>query len=59
MKSLMRVPEFAEFIGAKPRAVREWIILRRIPYLKIGKMIFIDPLKARASLDRFEQKELK
>jgi hypothetical protein len=58
MKTLMRVPEFADFINAKPRAVREWIVLRRIPYLKIGKSIFIDPVKARKALDRFEHKAL-
>jgi predicted site-specific integrase-resolvase len=55
----MRVKDYANRIGISERALRDWLYRGIIPYIKIqGHLILIDPSKADAALERFEQKEV-
>ena len=54
----MRVLEYADHVGVSERTLREWIYSRVIPTLRIGRLIFIDPAKADAALERRERKEI-
>ncbi len=37
MEKLYRVPEAAERLNVKPSAVRRWVLLRKIGYVKVGE----------------------
>jgi excisionase family DNA binding protein len=37
---LMTVQEGSEFLRLKPSTLRSWILKRRIPYVKLGRVFF-------------------
>jgi excisionase family DNA binding protein len=39
--SLLTVEEAARLIHLKPSTVRDWILKRRIPFVKLGRRVFI------------------
>lgn len=42
------VSEAAELLGIKPRTIRDWVLLRKIEYIRIGRAIRI----SEAEIDR-------
>jgi hypothetical protein len=56
MKSkYLREPEMAELIPVKRRTLRHWRATRTIPFVKIRHMIFYEPDKVLAALQKFER----
>jgi excisionase family DNA binding protein len=39
MRKLLSVTEFADAIGLKPKTVRQWVWMRRVPYVRVGRSI--------------------
>lgn len=55
----MRVRDYAQHLGISERTLREWIYGGVIPVIKVrDHLILIDPVRADAALQRFEQKEV-
>ena len=40
---LMSIKELAQMLCVKEAGIRQWIQLRQIPFLKIGRLIRFDP----------------
>jgi len=40
-QDLLTVPEAAMFLRIQPSTVRSWILQRRIPFVKIGRLVRI------------------
>jgi excisionase family DNA binding protein len=38
---LLSVDEAAEFMKLKSSTVRDWILMRRIPFVKLGRRVFL------------------
>ncbi len=52
---LVRLNGLSAEIGVPVRTIQTWIHQRKIPFLKVGhRMIFFDPQKVRAALEKFE-----
>jgi hypothetical protein len=51
----MRPEEYAIGRGISKFTVRLWIRDRVIPFMKINRLILIDPIKADAALAKFER----
>jgi len=49
---LLNVREASAALGLSPWTIRAWISQRRIPYLKLGKAVRIDPLELAKYLNR-------
>jgi excisionase family DNA binding protein len=41
MSELVTVPEAADLLRLKPSTVRDWILKRRIPFVKLGGRVFL------------------
>jgi excisionase family DNA binding protein len=39
MSQLLSVEEFAAALGVRPATVRQWVWMRKIPYLKVGRCV--------------------
>jgi excisionase family DNA binding protein len=39
MSKLLSIPEAAEYLGLSPGTLRNWLSLRRLPYVKVGRLI--------------------
>ncbi len=50
--------ELARSYKVSRRCITNWIASRRIPCLKIGRVLRFEPAKVRAALEKFEQKEV-
>ena len=46
---LLSVPDAAAYLGISPRTLRNWLSLRRIDYVKIGRLTKL----SRDTLDRY------
>jgi hypothetical protein len=56
VKSLfLREPEMAAQIPVPARTLRHWRTLKKVPYLRIGRLIFYEPAKVLEALRRFER----
>ncbi|MHC9544630.1 MAG: helix-turn-helix domain-containing protein [Vulcanimicrobiota bacterium] len=53
MESLLTIEEAAEYLRLKPKTIRNWISMRKIPYRKIGRYIRFD----RKSLELWAQRQ--
>lgn len=42
MENLLTIEEAAEYLRLKPKTIRNWIGLRKIPFRKIGRYIRFD-----------------
>jgi len=49
---LLSVDEFAAALGVRPATVRQWVWMREIPYLKVGRCVRFK----RETLDRLIQR---
>lgn len=45
---LLTVPETAELLRLKPSTIRAWVCQRRIPYVKLGRLVRIKRSDAEA-----------
>jgi len=50
-KQLMDVREAAEMLRLKESTVRSWILKRRIPYVKLGRRVFVRRSDAQTAID--------
>jgi excisionase family DNA binding protein len=48
---LLSIEELAEHLGVTVRHVRRLIAERRVPYLKVGRLVRFDPAEITARLD--------
>jgi excisionase family DNA binding protein len=48
---LLSVPESAEYLGLKMPTLRAWILRRRIPFVRLGRRVFL----RKESLDQLIQ----
>ncbi|WP_348265273.1 helix-turn-helix domain-containing protein [Telmatobacter sp. DSM 110680] len=39
MSKLLSVAEFAEAIGLSPKTIRQWVWMRRVAYVRVGRAI--------------------
>ena len=39
MSKLLSVAEFAEAVGLSPKTIRQWVWMRRVPYVRVGRAI--------------------
>tara|TARA_A100001037_G_scaffold303183_1_gene336580 strand:- start:657 stop:920 length:264 start_codon:yes stop_codon:yes gene_type:complete len=52
---LVRKREIAEILGVSVRTIENWMNERRIPYLKVDRIVLFDPEKAkRAIISQYE-----
>ncbi len=52
LPQLLTIDQLAEQLGITVRHVRRLIAERRVPYLKVGKLVRFDPAEIAAWLDR-------
>jgi excisionase family DNA binding protein len=52
MSKLMRVGEFAEAVGLSPKTIRQWVWMRRVSYVRVGRAIRFKPETVTEILDR-------
>lgn len=43
MAKLLNVEEFAAALGLSPRTIRQWIWMRRVPFIRVGRAIRFQP----------------
>jgi excisionase family DNA binding protein len=61
MTQLLSVEEFAAALGVRPATVRQWVWMRKIPYLKVGRCVrfkreTVDRLIERSEVPALERK---
>jgi len=39
MRKLLSVTEFADAVGLSPKTIRQWVWMRRVPYVRVGRAI--------------------
>ena len=42
-KNLLNVKELSEYTGISKSTIYEWVNMKKIPYIKIGKLVKFDP----------------
>ena len=42
-KNLLNVKELSEYTGISKSTIYEWVSMKKIPYIKIGKLVKFDP----------------
>lgn len=52
MSKLLTVEEFAAALGLSPRTVRQWVWMRRVPFIRVGRAIRFRPETVDAILTR-------
>lgn len=52
MEKLMNIREFASALGISPRTVQQWVWLRRVPFVRVGRAIRFKPETVTEILDR-------
>lgn len=52
MKKLLSVPEFADAVGLSPKTIRQWVWMRRVSYVRVGRSIRFKPETVAEILDR-------
>lgn len=52
MSKLLNVAEFAEAVGLSPKTIRQWVWMRRVPYVRVGRAIRFKPETAQTIIDR-------
>lgn len=57
MESLLTIEEAAEYLRLKPKTVRNWVGLRKIPFRKIGRYIRFESRSLEAWSKRQERGE--
>ncbi len=52
MSKLLSVAEFAESVGLSPKTVRQWVWMRRVSYVRVGRAIRFRQETVKEILDR-------
>lgn len=52
MSKLLSVEEFAAALGLSPRTIRQWVWMRRIPFIRVGRAIRFRPETVNEIIDR-------
>jgi excisionase family DNA binding protein len=52
MSKLLNVEEFADAVGLSPKTVRQWVWMRRVPYVRVGRAIRFRPETVKEIIDR-------
>jgi len=50
-QTLLSVPQFADALGVKPSCIRRWILLRKITFVKIGRLTRIPAAEIQRLID--------
>jgi len=48
MKKLIGINELAEWLGISPKTIYSWVMMKRIPYVKLGRLVKFDPVDIEA-----------
>ena len=43
MQKLLKYEEMADLLGISHNTLRNWVSARRVPYVKVGKLVRFDP----------------
>lgn len=43
MERLLNISEVAEILRISPSTLREWVFMRKIPFIKVGRRVVFDP----------------
>jgi excisionase family DNA binding protein len=54
MSKLLTVEEFADAVGMSPKTIRQWVWMRRVPFLRVGRAIRFRPSTVEEILKRSE-----
>lgn len=52
MATLLNTREFASALGLSPRTIQQWVWLRRVPFIRVGRAIRFKPETVTEILDR-------
>jgi excisionase family DNA binding protein len=52
LPNLLDIPALAEHLGVTERHVRRLVFERRIPFIKVGRLVRFDPAEIAAWIDR-------
>jgi hypothetical protein len=52
----MRPLQYAESRGFSVHTLKKWMDQRLLPFIKVRRLILIDPIKADSALEAFERK---
>ena len=52
MSKLLSVAEFAEAVGLSPKTIRQWVWMRRVPFVRVGRAIRFRPETVNEIIDR-------
>lgn len=50
--SLLSIPETAGFLRLKASTIRAWVLKRQIPYVKLGRRVFVRKMDAEALIEK-------
>ncbi len=51
MSKLLTVAEFADAVGLSPKTIRQWVWMRRVAYVRVGRAIRFKPETAQDLID--------
>lgn len=49
---LLKVAEFADAVGLSPKTIRQWVWMRRVSYVRVGRAIRFRPETVEEILNR-------
>jgi excisionase family DNA binding protein len=52
MSRLLSVTEFADALGLSPKTIRQWVWMRRVSYVRVGRAIRFRPETVTEILNR-------
>jgi len=56
-RGFLRPVEYAKVCGVSYITVKRWLRDRVIPFVKVNRVVLIDPERAKAALNKHERKE--
>ena len=51
----VRYKEMAQMLGISERSLKNWVSSRKVPYIKLGRIVLFDPAKVEAALAKYER----
>lgn len=51
-RNLLTTEEFAVALGLSPKTVRQWVWMRRVPFIRVGRAIRFRPETVNEIIDR-------
>jgi len=59
MEKLLNLSETAEILGLKRPTLYNWVNERRIPFVKVGRLVKFDPKDLREFIEKHKKHEAK